>query len=39
MIFTNSQGYEYRIRLVGQEGEDPSSGSTTSGSIIKTGRT
>ncbi len=23
MIFTNSQGYEYRIRLVGQEGDDP----------------
>jgi len=23
MIFTNSQGYEYRIRLVGQEGDGP----------------
>ena len=23
MIFTNSQGYEYHIRLVGQEGDDP----------------
>ena len=23
MIFTNSKGYEYYIRLVGQEGDDP----------------
>jgi hypothetical protein len=23
MIFTNSKGYEYHIRLVGQEGDDP----------------
>ena len=23
MIFTNSMGYEYQIRLVGQEGDDP----------------
>jgi len=23
MIFKNSQGYEYQIRLVGQEGDDP----------------
>ena len=23
MIFINSQGYEYQIRLVGQEGDDP----------------
>ena len=23
MIFTNSKGYEYQIRLVGQEGDDP----------------
>jgi hypothetical protein len=37
MIFTNSQGYEYQIRLVGGM-RRTSSRSITSGSIIKTGQ-